>query len=114
MTRTLTPVLMQFGQVVADEAPQQTHQIVNLRGRARPVLGAEREDGEDGDAQVPGRADRLAQGLDAAAMPLSARQAARGRPSSIAVHDDGDMTRHRECRQRGSGLGHRHGDFRPS
>ena len=60
-------------------------------GRPRPVLGAEGEDGQVFDAEFAGRAHGAAQGLDAAAVALDARQAARRRPAAVAVHDDGDV-----------------------
>src|SRR6202030_1176321 len=84
-------VLVQIDQIVADEAAQQPEQIADFRRRARPVFRAEGENRQDGNAELVGRAHRLAQGLDAAAMPLHARQAAAGGPASIAIHDDGDM-----------------------
>ena len=46
-----------------------------------------------------------AQRLDAAAMAFGARQAARGRPAPVAIHDDGDMARHLEGGA-GNGCGH--------
>ena len=62
------------------------------------------------DADLGRRADRSPQSLDAAAMALHARQAARRRPAAIAVHDDADMTRRPLERRRGAmrnlGLGH--------
>ena len=48
------------------------------------------------DAEIAGRAHGAAQRFDAAPMALDARQAARRRPASVAVHDDGDMARHVE------------------
>ena len=46
-------------------------------------------------AHFAGGAHGLAQRLDAAPMPLPARQPARRRPAAVAIHDDGDVPRHR-------------------
>src|SRR5262249_28406908 len=61
-----------------------------------PVFRAEREDGQDVDPEVAGRAHGAAQRLDAAPVPLGARQAARRGPTAVAVHDDGNMPRYGE------------------
>ena len=50
-------------------------------------------------AEFARRAHGLAQSLDAAAMTFDARQAARGRPAPIAIHDDGDVPRHSRSRR---------------
>ena len=74
-------VAVQLGEIVADEAAQQAHEIADFRLRPRPVLRAEREEGEDLDAEFAGRAHRAAQRLDAAPVAFAARQARAGRPS---------------------------------
>ena len=84
---------VQLRQIVAHEALQQAHQVDDLFGRPRPVLGAEAVDGEDLDAEIARGPHGLAQRLDAAPVALAPRQAARGGPAPIAVHDDGDMQR---------------------
>ena len=94
--------LVQLGKIVADEAAQQPHQLADFGGRPRPVLRAEGEDGDELDADLAGGANRAAHGFDAAAMALAARQTARRGPAAIAVHDDGDVTRHFECRRDGA------------
>jgi hypothetical protein len=56
-----------------------------------------------------GGANDAAQRLDAAAMAFGARQAARGRPASVSVHDDRHMQRDGSIRSfRGGGGGVRH------
>src|SRR5215469_3718364 len=85
---------VQIGKIVTDEAAQQRQQIANFRWRSRPVFGAERKDGEHGNAEIAGGTHGLAQRLDAAAMTFHARQAARRRPAPVAIHDDGNVTRH--------------------
>src|SRR5262249_53351881 len=87
-------VLVQVDQVIADEPAQETHQLADLGRRARPVLRAEREDGQNANAEIAGRTHGATQSLDAASMPLAARQPARRRPAAVAVHDDGNVTRH--------------------
>src|SRR5262249_30575764 len=86
--------IVQLGEVFADEAAQQPHQIGDFRGRSRPVFRAEGKDCQITDAEVAGGAHRAAQCLDTTPMPLDARQATRGGPTSIAIHDDGHMPRH--------------------
>ena len=78
MMRTRT-LLVQFGEIVADEAAQQAHQLADLVGRPRPVLRAEGEDRDDTDAEFARRADGTPQRLDAAAMSF-----ARGKPRAAA------------------------------
>src|SRR5690606_9508927 len=92
-------------------APQQAQQVADLGGRTRPVLRAEREDGEIGDAEFARGADGLAQRLDAPPVSFRPRQAARGGPAAVAIHDDGDVPRAYgrlpRIDQRRFGLGHR-------
>src|SRR5262249_15726316 len=87
-------VAMQLGQVASDEAFHQTHEIVDLTRRARPVLRAKTVNGQVLDAELHRRAHRAPHGLDAAAMPLRSRQAALARPGTITVHNDGHVPRH--------------------
>src|SRR6202035_1183740 len=82
---------VEVGQIVADEAAQQAHQLADLGGRSRPVLGAEGKYRQNADAEIAGGAHRAAQRLDAAPMALPARPAARRRPAPVAVHDDGHV-----------------------
>ena len=51
----------------------------------------------NGNAEFARRAHGLAQSLDPAAVALDARQAARGRPAPVAIHDDGDVPRRLEA-----------------
>jgi hypothetical protein len=88
--------VVQLGEVLADEAAQEPHQIGDLRGRTRPVLRAEGEDRQKGNAEVTRSTNGAAQRLDAAPMSFDARQAASGGPASVAIHDDGHMPRHLE------------------
>src|SRR5262249_60282007 len=90
-------------QIAASEAAQQPDQFVDFGGGPRPVLGAERKNGEKVDSEIASGTHGTAQRLDAAAMPFPARQPARGRPAPVAVHDDGNVPRHREIAALGSG-----------
>src|SRR5665213_2895629 len=101
---------MQLSQIVADEAAQQAHQLADFVGGPRPVFRAEGKDGDELDADFAGRANGSAQRLDPAAMPFHARQSAGRRPTAVAIHDNGDVTRRLIERRRGVlrdlGLGH--------
>src|SRR3984893_7459543 len=94
-------VFVKLREVIADKAAQQTHQIADFGDRPRPVLGAERIDGQNLDTQFADRPHRATQGFDATTMALAARQAALGRPAARAVHDDGHVARRLEA-----GIGH--------
>ena len=74
-------------------ALEQRHQHADFGLRPLPVLGRERVEREDLDAQ-PGRGlDDVAHGVDAGAMPFDARQVPARGPAAVAVHDDGDVGR---------------------
>ena len=108
--------LVQLGEVAADEALHQPHQIVDLVDRARPVLGREAVEREVGDAELDRRAHRAPHRLDAVAMTDGARQAVLAGPAPVAVHDDGDVARRgrRPARARAGmflGVRHRGGAF---
>ncbi len=82
---------MEFAQILLDETLEQAEQERDLGRRAAPVLGGEAVERQDPDAEIAGIADRGAQRLEAAAMPLLPGQATHLRPAPIAVHDDRDM-----------------------
>ena len=95
MTRMRDAGLVQLGEIAADEALHQPHQVVDLLGRARPVLGREAVERE-----VAGCRDRSRRAPCAAPprRPCDGRPSAAGRawrPAAVAVHDDGDVARHR-------------------
>ena len=90
-------VLVQLREVAADEAFHQPHEIVDLGGRPRPVLGREAVDRQVLHAELDGRAYGTPYSLHALAMTDRARQAALFGPAPVAIHDDGDMTRHRHA-----------------
>ncbi len=84
-------VLVQIGQVAADEAAQEAEQVVDLLPGARPVLRGEAEQREMGNAELERGVDRAPYAFDALAMAFDPGQAAFGGPASVAVHDDRDM-----------------------
>src|SRR5258705_3205548 len=81
----------QLGQLRVDRPLEQAHEHRDLVGRAAPVLGRERVEGQVAEAQRRGGANDRASRLHALVVSGHARQAAMGRPASVAVHDDGDM-----------------------
>ena len=85
---------VQIGEIVADEALQEAHEVGHLLRRPAPVLGREAVDREIADAELDRRADGAPHRLDAAAMALDPGQAAPRRPAAVAVHDDRHMGRH--------------------
>jgi hypothetical protein len=87
-------VLVQLDKVVTNKAPQQPHKITDLGFRARPILGTERKDGQDFDADVSGGSHRSAQRFDSTPMTFRAWQSTRRGPAAIAVHDDGNVPGH--------------------
>ena len=74
---------------------EQIHQSHDFFFGALPILGREGIDGEEANARVARRANELAHRRDAGLVTLQAIKRALFRPAAIAVHDDGDMLRHR-------------------
>src|SRR5262249_26214244 len=87
-------IAVQLSQIVANKTAQQHHKLANLRRRTCPVLCAEGEYCEELNTEVSGCAYRTAKRLHTPSMPFRTRQPPRRGPTSIAVHDDGDMPRH--------------------
>ncbi len=95
MTPQPRAVLVQLLELAAQVVAQQPHQVADLVGRPRPVLGREGEQRQDGNAELARAAHDAAHRVGAAAMAGDARQAARLRPPAVAIHDDGDVVRPR-------------------
>ena len=72
---------------------QQHHQRADLGGGAFPVLDRERVQRQHLDAETRGGLDRVANSVDAGAVPFDARKVALRGPPAVAVHDDGDVRR---------------------
>src|SRR5688500_7096745 len=89
----------QLGGLVLQSGADQLHQQPHFLGRTAPVLGADGEQREVGNAAVDAGAYRGAHRLRAAPVAGDARQAPAARPAAVAVHDDGDVTRHRAMRR---------------
>ena len=74
-----------------ERGEDERHECGHLVGRAVPVFGRERVEGEELHAQVgAGRGDFL-HGHDALLVAHAAVHSARLRPTAVAVHDDGDV-----------------------
>src|SRR5471032_2611106 len=87
----LRAVAAELFEFVPQVVAQQSHQIVDLVGRARPVLGREGEHCQDRNPELAGAANDFAYRVGAPAVTGDAWQPPRLRPSPIAVHDDGDV-----------------------
>src|SRR5207237_9678981 len=89
----LDAVYSQRLQIVEDESPNQPDQVADFGRGPRPVFRAEGKNRQVEDAELVGGANDAAQCLDAAAVAFGARQTAGRSPTSVAVHDDGDLPR---------------------
>ena len=78
---------------LADRGVEQAEQHADLLGGARPVLAAEREEGQRRDAAPHRVPDDRPDGLDAGRMALGLAQAGLAGPPAVAVHDDRDVAR---------------------
>ena len=78
-----------------ERAHEQLHQERDFVGRTAPVLAAEGEQTSGTRRRARCSAGHLAHRLEPAPMTGHARQEALLRPAAVAVHDDGDVTRHR-------------------
>ena len=79
------------------------HEESDLVGRALPVLGRERVDGEVLHADLDGARDDVEQRRLPRLVSLDAREAAAVRPPAVAVHDDRDVLGHGAPGQRRAG-----------
>ena len=70
---------------------EEVHESHDFFFGAFPVLGRERIDGEVLHTYVVCGTNGLAHRLDAGGVPLQAVESAFLRPSTVAVHDDGNM-----------------------
>jgi hypothetical protein len=100
----LDAVLVQIGEVAPDEAAHQAKQVVDLLARAPPILRGEAEEGEMGDAELERCLDRAADALHPLPVTLGARKPPLSGPTTVAIHDDGNMPRDRQ-------IGHGPGEF---
>src|SRR6266850_782422 len=89
----LDVVIEEGAELQADIPLEQHHQRVDLGARPLPVLDRKRIKRQHVDAEPRRRLDDVADRVDAGAMPFDARQVPLRCPSSVAVHDDGDVGR---------------------
>src|SRR5690606_16167159 len=73
---------------------EKPHEQRDLVGRPAPVFGAEGKKGEKLYAAPTTGFDHSPYGLDAAHMPRRAGQKTLGCPAPVAVHNNGEVTRH--------------------
>ena len=72
---------------------QQSHQRVDLSGRAIPVLLREGVNREGVNAEVQAQGDRVPEAVDALTVSGDPRQAPHLGPTAVPVHDDGQVFR---------------------
>jgi hypothetical protein len=70
---------------------QQSHERADFLCRAVPILLGKGVDGQGMDTEFQAERDHLPDSIDAFAMACDARETAKFRPPTIAVHDDRDM-----------------------
>src|SRR4051812_27133328 len=80
----------EVGKLPLDRLREDLHQKLDLLGRAPPVLGGERIDGERLHTEIDCGLHRAAQRLRAGPMAGRDRQPAFACPAGVAVHDDRD------------------------
>ena len=87
-------VFHQLGHLAADGGRHQPHERLHLVLRTVPVFGGKSVQGEVRDAQFSALLHDATHRFHPFAMPHHAVHAALLRPPPVAVHDDGDVTRH--------------------
>src|SRR5690606_5617186 len=87
-------MLMQTRNFALECAHEQLHQERNFLDRATPVFGTEGKERQLLDLILHALADDSADGFHTTAVPRHTGQMALPRPTAVAVHDHGDMTRH--------------------
>jgi hypothetical protein len=84
--------LVQFPQFSIDDVLEDTHQTAHLFDRPPPVLSGKGVKGEVLDPELNTRLDQTPEILGPCPVASQARQTARNGPSTIPIHNDGDMT----------------------
>lgn len=85
---------MEIGEIPSDESLEQAHEVADLVFRPVPVLRRECEQRQVTDADLRRRPYRPADRLYALAVAHGTGQSTRIRPTTVAVHDDGDVSRY--------------------
>ena len=70
---------------------EQFHQDIDFASRTFPVLNGERVERQNGNVEPSASLHDFSNGSDPRPVSFDTRQPAPFRPSTIAVHDDGDM-----------------------
>jgi len=89
------PLSLELLDLLGDELLEQAHQRGDLARRALPVLFREREQRQDFDAGLDRSLHCLAHRRHPGPVAERPRQPALARPAPVAIHDDGDVARHR-------------------
>jgi hypothetical protein len=92
--RKRTPLRSKLVDFLLQRLDEQLHQQADLLLRAPPVLRTESEQGQIFDAALEAGAHRFTHHFDALGVAGKARHEALPCPATIAIHDDGDVTRH--------------------
>ena len=88
------PTSRQVFQLIAttvDDVTIEAHKPPNFVGRALPVFGGKRIGAQIGDTHLDGALDNIEESILATCVTLSAPKTALPGPTSVAVHDDGDV-----------------------
>jgi hypothetical protein len=84
-------VLQHFRDLLLKEIPEQFHQRRDLGTRTFPVFGGERVESQVRNSEFSAGLSHSADRLDPLAVPFDAWKSALLRPTTVAIHDDGDM-----------------------
>src|SRR5690606_39000162 len=87
----LNAFAVEFVQLAVNHRLQDAHQKLDFAPGPSPVLGREGVDRQNLHAKLDRGPDNTAQVLRAVTVSFSAWQPTRGRPSPVAIHDDGDV-----------------------
>ena len=74
-----------------DDVAIETHEPADLLGGALPVLGGKCIDAQIGNTHFDGSLDDIEEGILATCVTVSTLKTSLLGPTSIAVHDDGDV-----------------------
>jgi hypothetical protein len=88
-------VAVQLSRLDVDALGEQAHKSEHLVGRAAPVFGRKRVDGQDVHAGVCAGNRDATHVFGAGVVSGEAWQAAPIGPATVAIHDDADVRRHR-------------------
>src|SRR5579863_9364958 len=84
-------IAMQLLQIRANGFPEETHQAINFRAGASPILGGKSIDAEHFDMFIGSTLYDTTQGSHARFVTSQARQMTFRRPAPVAIHNDGQV-----------------------